>query len=159
MADVEAAARRALAEVRDAVSGYRAGQPRPGAGRGPFGAVGGGDRPALRRRPRRRCPARSTPCSAGWCARRRRTCCGTAGPRRSPSSSHADDGEVTLTVTDDGAGRRGAARAPGLAGLAERVEALGGRLAAGPADGARLPAGRRRSADRPGALPEPVASQ
>ena len=51
MADVEAAARRALAEVRDAVSGYRTGQPGPGPRRGAVGAVGGGDR-AARRRPR-----------------------------------------------------------------------------------------------------------
>jgi two-component system sensor histidine kinase DesK len=42
--------------------------------------------------------------------------------------------DVALTVTDDGRG--GAApRGTGLAGLAERVEALGGRLESGPTAG------------------------
>jgi two-component system sensor histidine kinase DesK len=44
------------------------------------------------------------------------------------------DDEVALTVTDDGRGGDGPPGA-GLAGLAERVEALGGRLEAGPVAG------------------------
>ena len=63
------------------------------------------------------------------------------------------DDEVVLTVTDDGRGTT-APRGAGLSGLAERVEALGGRLDTGPAGGggfrlaAALPA---TAADRVGA--------
>ncbi|MGC4808496.1 sensor histidine kinase [Micromonospora sp. DT233] len=47
--------------------------------------------------------------------------------RRTPRS-------LLVRVVDDGSGRRGGRRGFGLAGLAERVEALGGRLRAGPGD-------------------------
>jgi two-component system sensor histidine kinase DesK len=56
--------------------------------------------------------------------------------------------DVTLTVTDDGRGGAGP-RGTGLAGLAERVEALGGRLESGPAEGR----GFRLTAVVPAAVP------
>ncbi|MFC3499804.1 sensor histidine kinase [Micromonospora krabiensis] len=58
--------------------------------------------------------------------------------------------EVTVVVRDDGTAATGSAGGHGIAGMRERVEALGGRLAAGPADGggfrvsAVLPVGGRR---------------
>ena len=39
-----------------------------------------------------------------------------------------DDGELEVTVADDGAGGADGSRGSGLRGLADRVEALGGRL-------------------------------
>ena len=61
-------------------------------------------------------------------------------------------GHARLTVTDDGVGSDAPAGA-GLAGLAERLEALGGRLDAGPAAGR----GFRLVADVP--LSSPVAAE
>jgi signal transduction histidine kinase len=51
-----------------------------------------------------------------------------------------DDGELTVTVTDDGVGLPAGGRHSGLRNLAERAERLGGRLdaAAGPDGGTRL---------------------
>ena len=134
MADVEAAARRALAEVRDAVSGYRQVSLAQALAEARSALSAAGHHAAHARRRASRCPARSTRSSAGWCARRRPTCCGTAARARSTVDLGRATDDVTLTVTDDGPGRAGTAGA-GLAGLAERVEALGGRLDAGPAGG------------------------
>jgi two-component system sensor histidine kinase DesK len=61
---------------------------------------------------------------------------------------------VTLTVVDDGVGGAGAP-GTGLAGLAERVEALGGRLTAGPADGG----GYRLAAAVPLGVPAPAETR
>jgi two-component system sensor histidine kinase DesK len=131
MADVEAAARRALAEVRDAVSGYRQvtlGQALAEA-RSALSAAG----IALRT------PAPGEPLPGavdavlGWVVREATTnVLRHSGARSVTVVLTTDADDVTLTVTDDGHGTAGQAGA-GLSGLAERVEALGGRLATGPA--------------------------
>ena len=131
MADVEAAARRALAEVRDAVSGYRqvslaqalaearsalsaAGislkVPAPGeALPGPVDAV------------------------LGWVVREATTnVLRHSGARTVTVDVSTTAGGVRLTVTDDGRGGDAPAGA-GLSGLAERVAAVGGRIEHGPA--------------------------
>ena len=129
MADVEAAARRALAEVRDAVSGYRAGEPRAGAGRGALGPLRRRDRAARPGAGADRCRVRWTPSSAGWCARPPPTCCGTAAPGRWTSSlAHRRPATSPLTVTDDGAGRRRRRRAPGWPAWPSGSRRVGGRL-------------------------------
>ena len=147
MADVEAAARRALAEVRDAVSGYRQVSLAQALVEARVGAVRRRDHAALPGRWASRCPPRWTPSSAGWSGRRSPTCCGTAarGSVTVELATGADD--VTLTVSDDGHGTTARSAGAGLAGLAERVEALGGRLATGAGRGVGLPAHRRRPAD------------
>jgi two-component system sensor histidine kinase DesK len=58
-----------------------------------------------------------------------------SGARSVTVDLSADAGDVVLTVTDDGNGASDGGSGAGLAGLAERVEALGGRLVAGPAGG------------------------
>jgi two-component system sensor histidine kinase DesK len=129
MADVEAAARRALAEVRDAVSGYRQvslAQALAEA-RSALSAAG-----ITLRSP---APGEPLPGAVdavlGWVIREAATNVLRHSGARSVTVDlvqRADD--VTLTVTDDGRGSASSAGA-GLAGLAERVEALGGQLAAG----------------------------
>jgi two-component system sensor histidine kinase DesK len=77
-----------------------------------------------------------------------------------------DAGTVLVEVRDDGVGSRAAGppvRGNGLTGLAERVEALGGTLTAGPLDGwftvrASVPEhGRPKPVADPLAVPEPAA--
>jgi two-component system sensor histidine kinase DesK len=134
MADVEATARRALAEVRDAVSGYRqVSLPQALAeARSALSAAG----------ITLRAPAPGTPLPGavdavlGWVVREATTnVLRHSGARSVTVDLVQRDGDVTLTVTDDGTGAGSVAGAAGagLAGLAERVEALGGRLGAGPA--------------------------
>jgi two-component system, NarL family, sensor histidine kinase DesK len=139
MADVEAAARRALAEVRDAVSGYRQvslGQALVEA-RSALSAAG----IALRMPSSTDVLPEPVDAVLGWVVREATT----NVLRHSGAGSVAVElgvgtDEVTLTVTDDGVGGTGP-RGSGLTGLAERVEALGGRLECGPADrGFRLTA-------------------
>ncbi|SOE02145.1 sensor histidine kinase [Blastococcus haudaquaticus] len=133
MADVEAAARRALAEVRDAVSGYRQvslAQALAEA-RSALSAAG----ITLRAQ----APSEPLPAAVdavlGWVVREATTNVLRHSGARSMTVDLAvtDDG-AALTVTDDGRGGD-APRGTGLAGLAERVEAVGGRLEAGPAPG------------------------
>jgi two-component system sensor histidine kinase DesK len=133
MADVEDAARRALAEVRDAVSGYRQvslAQALAEA-RSALSAAGIG----------LRAPAAGEPLPAavdavlGWVVREATTnVLRHSGARSVVVDLGTTDDDVGLTVTDDGRGGTGP-RGAGLSGLAERVEAVGGRLAAGPVDG------------------------
>ncbi|MGY1721073.1 sensor histidine kinase [Blastococcus sp. SYSU DS0552] len=133
MADVEAAARRALAEVRDAVSGYRQvslAQALAEA-RSALSAAG----IALR------APAPGRPLPApvdavlGWVVREATTNVLRHSAARSVTVSLAEtDEDVELSVTDDGRGGDAPAGA-GLCGLAERVAAVGGRLTHGPVDG------------------------
>jgi two-component system sensor histidine kinase DesK len=133
MADVEAAARRALAEVRDAVSGYRQvslAQALAEA-RSALSAAG----IALRT------PAPGEPLPAtvdavlGWVVREATTnVLRHSGAGLVTVDLVRGDGDATLTVADDGRGTAGTAGA-GLSGLAERVSALGGRLTAGPGPG------------------------
>jgi two-component system sensor histidine kinase DesK len=151
MADVESVARRALAEVRDAVSGYRqvsfaqalveARSALSAAGvslRAPSGA------PSL--------PVK-VDAVLGWVIREATT--NVLRHSRATSMSVelvTDARHAALTVTDDGVGGDAPAGA-GLAGLTERVEAVGGRLVAGAA-GHR---GFRLAADVP--LSTPVAPE
>ncbi|WP_092195757.1 sensor histidine kinase [Blastococcus tunisiensis] len=133
MADVEDAARRALAEVRDAVSGYR--QVRLAQAlveaRSALSAAGIG----------LRAPAVGEPLPAaadavlGWVVREATTnVLRHSGARSVVVDLATTDDDVRLTVTDDGRGGTGP-RGAGLSGLEERVEAVGGRLEAGPVDG------------------------
>ena len=87
MADVEAAARRALAEVRDAVSGYRQVSLAQALAEARSALSGGGHHAADAAPGRAAARPRSTPSWAGWCGRRPPTCCGTAVRVRSPSAS------------------------------------------------------------------------
>jgi two-component system, NarL family, sensor histidine kinase DesK len=153
MADVEATARQALAEVRDAVSGYRQvslAQALAEA-RSALSAAGIAlSAPAV--------PA-TLPAAVdavlGWVVRE-----ATTNVLRHSRARVVTVGilpganDVTLVVTDDGRGGDGP-WGTGLAGLAERVEALGGRLEAGPA----LGGGFRLAAAVPAQLPaEPVVT-
>jgi len=143
MADVEAAARRALAEVRDAVSGYRQvslAQALAEA-RSALSAAG----ITLRTPPRGEPLPAAVDAVLGWVVREATTnVLRHSGARVVTVELRTDDDRVTLTVSDDGRGGAGTAGA-GLSGLTERVAALGGRLEAGPAAGrgfrlaARLP--------------------
>ena len=133
MADVEVTARQALAEVRDAVSGYRqvslwqalveASSALSAAGITLRAPAGGDLLPG------------TVDAVLGWVVREATTnVLRHSGARSVTVGLATTDDDVTLTVTDDGRGGSGPPGA-GLAGLAERVEALGGRLEAGPAGG------------------------
>ena len=152
MADVEAAARQALAEVRDAVSGYRTvslAQALAEA-RSALSAAG-----ITLRAPT---PGASLPGTVdavlGWVVREATTnVLRHSAARTMTVDLRSGEGRVVLTVTDDGRGTT-APRGTGLSGLAERVEALGGTLdtGSGPAGGFRISAVvPTTSADRVGA--------
>jgi two-component system sensor histidine kinase DesK len=133
MADVEAAARRALAEVRDAVSGYRQVSLAQALAEARSALSGAGI--TLRTPP----PGEPLPAAVdavlGWVVREATTnVLRHSGARQVTVGLGRDDDGVTLTVVDDGQGVAGTAGA-GLSGLAERVTALGGRLTTGPAEG------------------------
>jgi two-component system, NarL family, sensor histidine kinase DesK len=132
MADVEAAARRALAEVRDAVSGYRqvgCAQALAEA-RSALSAAGIGLRtpaavPAL--------PG-TVDTVLGWVVREATTnVLRHSGARSVTVDVVVTEDGATLTVTDDGRGPTATDGGAGLAGLAERVAALGGTVESGPA--------------------------
>ena len=133
MADVESAARRALAEVRDAVSGYREvslAQALAEA-RSALSAAGISLRAPA--------PAGSLPAAVdavlGWVVREATTnVLRHSGASTVTVTLETGADVVTLVVSDDGRGSAAAGGA-GLAGLAERVEALGGRLTAGSSGG------------------------
>jgi two-component system, NarL family, sensor histidine kinase DesK len=153
MADVEAAARRALAEVRDAVSGYRQVSVAQALveARSALSAAGVGLRapagvPSL--------PAK-VDAVLGWVVREATTNVLRHSAARSVTVELDTAGPTArLTVTDDGVGSTAPSGA-GLCGLAERVEAVGGRLESGPA-GAR---GFRLAAEVPlGATVERVGA-
>jgi two-component system sensor histidine kinase DesK len=128
MADVEAAARRALAEVRDAVSGYRQVGFAQALAEARSALSGAGI--AVRANTSPEALPGQVDAVLGWVLRE-----ATTNVLRHSGATSVDvrllvvpDG-VTLTVTDDGRGDGGGAGA-GLAGLAERLEVLGGRLSA-----------------------------
>jgi two-component system sensor histidine kinase DesK len=133
MADVEAAARRALAEVRDAVSGYRqvsCAQALAEA-RSALSAAG-----IALKAPSAVPPLPGTVDAVlGWVVREATTNVLRHSGARSVTVELArtEDG-ATLTVTDDGRGPTGGHGA-GLAGIAERVAALGGTVQSGAAPG------------------------
>jgi len=131
MADVEEAARRALAEVRDAVSGYRqvsCGQALAEARAALSGAGIAVRLPA-------RVPTLPGPVDAalGWVVREATTNVLRHSGARTVTVTLTEDGaEAVLTVADDGRGPADDTEpGSGLAGLAERVGALGGALTGG----------------------------
>ncbi|MGY1770760.1 sensor histidine kinase [Blastococcus sp. SYSU D00813] len=135
MADVEATARRALAEVRDAVGGYR--QVSCGSAlaeaRAALSAAGVGLTAP------RTLPVLPGGVDAvlGWVVREATTnVLRHSGARSVTVTVEAGDDEAALTVTDDGRGPAGPAGA-GLSGLDERLAALGGRLETGAGPGGR----------------------
>ncbi len=152
MADVEAAARQALAEVRDAVSGYRSVSLAQ--------AVAEARSALSAANIALRAPVSATELPGavdavlGWVVREATTnVLRHSAARTLTVDLRTGDDEVVLTVTDDGHGTA-APRGAGLSGLAERVEALGGRLEAGPlgTGGFRLAAALpTTAADRVGA--------
>jgi two-component system sensor histidine kinase DesK len=158
MADVEEAARRALAEVRDAVSGYRQVSCAQALAEARAALTGAGlvvqlpeSVPAL---------AGGVDATLGWVVREATTnVLRHSGAGRVTVELTADGARAVLTVTDDGSGTAervtiwGSSSGSGLAGLRERVAALGGELAAGPVDGG----GYRVCATVP-LLPAPVSA-
>jgi two-component system sensor histidine kinase DesK len=132
MADVEAVARRALAEVREAVSGYRSvgltealAEARPALAAAGITLTVPDVVPVL--------PV-AVDAVLGWVVREATTnVLRHSGARAVTVRAASGDGQVALSVADDG---RGGPVAPGdgLSGLTERVRTLGGSLTAGPGD-------------------------
>jgi two-component system sensor histidine kinase DesK len=140
MADVEEAARRALAEVREAVSGYRQVSCAQALAEARAALSGAGI--ALRQPDRVPVLPGAVDAALGWVVREATTNVLRHSGARTVTVGLTEDGvRAELTVTDDGAGAGapgtppGPASGAGLAGLRERVGALGGRLDAGPVDG------------------------
>ncbi|CCH87195.1 Two component signal transduction histidine kinase [Modestobacter italicus] len=139
MADVEEAARRALAEVRDAVSGYRQVSCAQALAEARAALTGAGV--AVRLPDVVPVLPGGVDAALGWVVREATTnVLRHSGAARVTVELTEDGVRAVLTVTDDGAGTGerltvlGGSGA-GLAGLRERVAALGGELAAGPVDG------------------------
>jgi len=140
MADVEETARRALAEVRDAVSGYRQVSCAQALAEARAALTGAGITvrlpdavPVL--------PG-GADAALGWVVREATTnVLRHSGAGRVGVELTEDGVRAVLTVTDDGTGTGqrvtvlGGTPGSGLAGLRERVAALGGELGAGPVDG------------------------
>lgn len=140
MTDVEGAARRALAEVRDAVSGYRQVSCAQALAEARAALTGAGITvrlpdvvPVL--------PG-TVDAALGWVVREATTnVLRHSGAGRVTVELTEDGVRAVLAVTDDGAGTPsrvtvlGGSSGSGLAGLRERVAALGGALAAGPVAG------------------------
>ncbi|SFT83062.1 two-component system, NarL family, sensor histidine kinase DesK [Geodermatophilus amargosae] len=131
MADVESVARRALAEVRDAVSGYRQVSCAQALAEARSALSGAG----IAVRVPTRVPTLPGPVDAalGWVVREATTNVLRHSGARTVTVTLTDDGaEAVLTVADDGRGpTEDSAPGSGLAGLSERVGALGGRLTGG----------------------------
>ncbi len=131
MADVESVARRALAEVRDAVSGYRQVSCAASLAEARSALSGAG----IAVRLPARVPALPGPVDAalGWVVREATTNVLRHSGARTVTVTVDDDGaEAVLTVTDDGRGPDDdTAPGTGLTGLSERVGALGGSLTGG----------------------------
>jgi two-component system, NarL family, sensor histidine kinase DesK len=132
MADVEAAARRALAEVREAVSGYR----QIGCALALAEARAALSAAGITLRAPAAVPALPQAVDAvlGWVVREATTNVLRHSGARTVTVELVVGEEAALTVTDDGRGS-GAPPGAGLSGLAERVEGLGGRLESGPGPG------------------------
>jgi len=129
-ADIEEVGRRALAEIREAVNGYREAGLTAELSRARAALAAAGVEAFVRR------TADSLPGPAdallAWVVREAVTnVVRHAAASECEIALHKDNDVVTLTVSDDG---RGAAASfgNGLTGLAERLSAVGGTLAAGP---------------------------
>jgi two-component system sensor histidine kinase DesK len=140
MADVEEAARRALAEVRDAVSGYRQVSCAQALAEARAALTGAGI--AIRLPDSVPTLPGVVDAALGWVVREATTnVLRHSGAGRVTVELTEDGVRAVLTVTDDGAGTGerltvlGGPTGSGLAGLRERVGALGGELQAGPVDG------------------------
>ncbi len=138
MADVEEAARRALAEVRDAVSGYRQVSCAQALAEARAALSGAGV--AVRLPDAVPALPGGVDAALGWVVREATTnVLRHSGAARVTVELTEDGVRAVLTVTDDGAGTGQRltvlGSGAGLAGLRERVAALGGDLAAGPVDG------------------------
>ena len=152
MADVEAAARRALAEVRDAVSGYRQVSLAQALAEARSALSAAGHQRCARRARGEPLPA-AVDAVLGWVVREATTnVLRHSGAPRGDRRARTDDDGVTLTVSDDGAGRR---RAGGRGAGRARRACRGARWPAGGRPGGRpgLPARRAaaagaRAADR-----------
>jgi len=140
MTDVEEAARRALAEVRDAVSGYRQVSCAQALAEARAALTGAGI--AVRLPDVVPTLPGTVDAALGWVVREATTnVLRHSGAGRVSVELTEDGVRAVLTVTDDGTGTGerltvlGGSSGSGLAGLRERVAALGGALAAGPVDG------------------------
>jgi two-component system, NarL family, sensor histidine kinase DesK len=138
MADVEDAARRALAEVRDAVSGYRQVSCAQALAEA-RSALGGAGVTVLLPDTVPSLPG-TVDAALGWVVREATTNVLRHSGAGSVTVELTEDGvQAVLTVTDDGTGtaERGTllGSGSGLAGLRERLTALGGELQAGPLEG------------------------
>jgi len=140
MADVESAARRALAEVREAVSGYRQVSCAQAVAEARAALTGAGI--AFRGPDRVPVLPGTVDAALGWVVREATTNVLRHSGASAVVVELVDDGvRVTLTVTDDGRGPSDAtAPGSGLTGLRERVAAVDGELTggAGPRGGWRL---------------------
>jgi two-component system sensor histidine kinase DesK len=130
MADVEAAARRALAEVREAVGGYRQVALRQSIAeaRGALSAAGiTVETPTAALETAAEIPGEAD-AVLGWVVREATTnVLRHSGAERVTVALQWSADVVTLVIADDGRGVAGP-RGTGLTGLAERLEAIGGRL-------------------------------
>jgi two-component system sensor histidine kinase DesK len=135
MADVEAAARRALAEVREAVSGYRQVSCAQAVAEARAALSGAG----IAFRGPDRVPVLPGPVDAalGWVVREATTNVLRHSAARTVTVGLVEDGvSAALTVTDDGRGpAEDTAPGSGLTGLRERVTAVDGTLTGGAAPG------------------------
>jgi two-component system, NarL family, sensor histidine kinase DesK len=137
--DIESVGRQALAEIREAVTGYREGSLTGELSRALSALSVAGVTPVVRRSGTPLAPR--TEALLGWVVREAVTnVLRHSGATRCEIAVEGAAERVRLTVTDDGGGgRRGAADAvtgvdgTGLAGLTERLAAAGGSLSAGPA--------------------------
>jgi len=140
MADVEEVARQALAEVRDAVSGYRQVSCAQALAEAHAALTGAGI--AVRLPDAVPVLPGGVDAALGWVVREATTnVLRHSGAGRVGVELTEDGVRAVLAVTDDGTGTGervtvlGGTSGTGLAGLRERVGALGGELGAGPVDG------------------------
>lgn len=157
VADIESVGRQALAEIREAVTGYREGSLATELDRARSALTAAGVEPVVRRSGPPLAP--QTEALLGWVVREAVT--NVVRHSNATTCSFVVDGtgeRVRLTVTDDGRGQAAEPPAPGiggtgLKGLTERLAAAGGSLTAGPGpDGgfvvaAELPVDTRDAVD------------
>ena len=120
-----------LAELRDLAqrpASGRGDQPRPGRGARVAGGAGAGAGPARRSTWTGRLTSRSRWRPTTSSARAWPTSASTPRRRRPRSTVSRATAHVVVEVVDDGVGGADTERGTGLRGLADRVEALGGRL-------------------------------